>query len=312
MVRGFKVLAFAVALIALALPSTGQAAKKKQKVKPVVTVTATQTSTASNQLITARADCPKGRTAVGGGFGAPTGGTPTTDFHIVYESRLSNASEPQGWTAKGVRADGGSAGNPLTMTAYARCAGKLRFKGKARKLVLLTRSATTPSADTAQQTSASAVCPKSQVGPGYSAIGGGFAFVGDPVVVGTASFPTVWQSAATSANTWSLGMSVSGTQPRAMIDSAYCAPRKAPAVRAGTAVLPTSSGVNLSFATATTLACPKKRQPVGGGFSHTPAANGSAIPFVTESLPVGRAWRSSAFNISNAVPGVLNAFVYCL
>jgi hypothetical protein len=314
---------FRIVVALLLLPlllgvATADAKKKKKKPKspPVAVVSASKSTSSDSEQVTATAACPSGLIAVGGGFLNPAAfdmGSPT-DLNIVYESRRATDTS---WQVSAVREQTGGP-DQLPLTAIVDCrTAKLTAKKqsrkkadaakkkKARKLRIteVSGSATSPPV-TGTQATASAACP-----PGTEALGGGFSSSPTPVLSSPLSYPVFWASFRTSPSSWAASFTNSGTTAHTVTSYAYCATGLKIAETSADVTLAGSAGT-ASTATAATPPCPRGRAQLGGGFNNTPAANGSAIPFLTGSSPVNASWQVSAFNFS-PVAGTLGSRGYC-
>jgi hypothetical protein len=152
----------------------------------------TGVSSSHGALLSVVATCPKRGTALGGGYssGLLAAGA-DLDVHLVYESRRLDRRR---WIVSGGRIDTDGAGNPLPLTAYARCGkprrGKLRLSSASASVPLL------PGAISSGTTSAS--CPgKRQV------LSGGFSY-SPPPALASIEIGFVTESRRTAAKRWTV------------------------------------------------------------------------------------------------------------
>jgi hypothetical protein len=316
-----------IALVALlALPAGAAAKPKKKKVMPpppVVTATARAGTSADGQIASPTAVCPPGTVALGGGFSGEVGreGADPTDLYVVYESRRDS---PTSWHVAATREDAGTHGNTstilITATVYCQSLNlgtakkprkpkkastakkrKRHKKPKQRLLQISEVSATGPTADRDEQSTATASCPA-----GLNVIGGGFSISPPPDLSGSnLFFPRVWANHATSTNAWTASETTSGKTPMTLTSYAYCANTSPPLALAGSG----SVGARQT-GSAATPACPADRPLIGGGFDNTPIRPGGSAEIPFESTADGGGWRISAFDNSLA-PASLQAIAYC-
>ena len=312
MVRRHILILIAVSALSMLLWAPAATAKKKKKAPkptPVTKVTVSDTTTADNEPVDLVASCPAGTIVVGGGFISSSFPNPglVQDLNIVYDSRRLS---PTSWHLGAVREDSGPAGNALTITAEAYCrTPKLKSKPKAKKkkkLALTEVSAVGPAVGSGVISSATASCSGKQ-----RPISGGFSSSPPPTLSGGLSFPFVFANFRSSATGWTASLTNSGATPRTVTSFAYCSAVARTSEVTGTAALPGSTGAGNAHASATTNRCPKTRNVVAGGFSHTAPAVGTAIPIITESTIVGKTVKESAFNFT-PTPGTLGSHGYCL
>jgi len=281
--------ATAVAL-ALGAPAAG-AAKKKAKPGPIRVASATTSTTADNQTVTATATCPKGTSAVGGGFlaGTSTEGGSLSDLHLTSVSRRSGS---RAWIVTAERLDGVTPGPSLPVTSEAYCRAKAGKIAEATGTTSLTPITVLPFATRA-------ACPV-----GRGAFAGGFSSTGPAgglarVLLRLSPFGVVGFEAINVA-----------LAPGALSFSthAYCgSSSKPPKTRTASVAMATNDTV----VSATTASCPGKLASFGGGFSGPSFQTGAvALPMVVESRRSGNGWRASALNLT-VFPGQLNAVAIC-
>jgi hypothetical protein len=162
----------------------------------------------------------------------------------------------------------------------------------------------TAAAGNGNQATASAACP-----PGTEALGGGFSSSPTPVLSGSLTYPIFWANFRTIPSSWAASFTNVGATAHTATSYAYCASGLKIAETSTEVTLAASAGT-ASTAIAATPPCLKGKAQLGGGFSNTPAATGSAIPYLLGSSPVNGTWQMSAFNFSG-VAGTLRSRAYC-
>ncbi|MBM3667832.1 MAG: hypothetical protein FJW90_10215 [Actinobacteria bacterium] len=268
----------AAALLALGVQPATAAKKKPAKPGKVKTATATATTTANGQVVAATATCPKGTTAVGGGFflAAVAGGGILSDLNLISESTRASA---RSWRVTAVRFDNGAAGPSLPVTADAYCRSK---PGK----ISVTRASESV-------TGTGFLDPVAACPVGRSAVSGGFlasaGSASDLLLIGGGPVGSVgWQQTGLSQGSASLESQI------------HCIKRKkAPVARTAAITTAPSFGI---IASAVTPACPAKLIPFGGGYAGPPfaVAGGGAAGLPLESRRSGSSWRVSTVNLTAA------------
>jgi len=285
-------------LVAVTLgPGIAEAKPKGKGRIAVKTRTATDFSSSHASLLSVVATCPKRRTALGGGYssGLLAAGA-DLDVHLVYESRRLDHRR---WIVSGGRIDTDGAGNPLPLTAYARCGkpkrGKLRLSSVSASVPLL------PGAISSATTSAR--CPgKRQV------LSGGFSSSPPPALAST-EIGFVTESRRTAARRWTVTAGQFSPTTRTLTVSAYCARMKKPRVRSSSAFL---AGAARSTAALDTPRCPRRRPLAAAGFYTTVASlSGSAAEFIA-STPSGRRGHLLALQGVMGSGASVTAHAYCL
>ncbi len=255
----------------------------------------TTTLTGKGSVGVAQANCPRGTSAVSGGFGqSPAASFPQSHYINVFSSHRKGA---RAWTVSGVQYYGSS---PGTLTAYAYCSPEKAPKSVAKSFPLL--------AAPRYEAAAVATCPR-----GTQPISGGFKLP-QPVPNGTSVFLTQMQIFG--KHQWLVkGVRSSAPGTDGLVTAyAYCAKGKRPKAKTETVTTLTKISPAVPFAVDTDK-CPKGTLPIAGGlrgpYSQVGADRG--IPSVTDSLRIGRAWRVSSLAVGTVddIPISFTAIVYC-
>jgi hypothetical protein len=279
----------------LVLPAAAGAAKADSKPAPSAPVTSRLASVKINgpagTLGGATATCPKGTTAVSGGFNT----SPATSQSALstYQSTRVGARSWQVLVV--ITTSLANAKENLTVYAYCRPGATLKRRSVTTALPLLNN-------DFAAAT-VSAACPK-----GTNVISGGYSI--PPPTQTTAGF--VHQSSRKNARTWSTTVTAGtgvATPSLLITTTAYCEKADAPDIRKATA------NVTGGQPAATSVKTSKCTQMISGGFRSpsviaTPAP--STIPVITESRRLGTAgpWKVSAL-FGGTASTTLTSSAYC-
>ena len=268
--------------------NSGGALKTKRVSRSVVLSSAGQI-----RSVTAR--CPKGSTALGGGFLAakpaflPLG---PPDAILPFASRRVGR---RGWRVSGLA----FISNPKRLTAYAYC-------GQIPGPLKVAAARTKVTGQSGALASVDATCPR-----GTRPLSGGFA----------TSTPSVnrigitFESRRIGRRSWRDSMGIAtpdseGAGVTMVIRSyAYCAPLASKSQRRRTAVV-AGDGTIKSLRT---RRCPKSSAPVGGGFAGStpnPLLEDASFVPVFGSQRVGRAWRVTGVQAGSGSSS-LTAYAYC-
>ncbi len=270
----------------LAAPGIAGAQKAKSSAKTITRVGSTSISGFAS-LGTAKARCPKGTVAIGGGYDS-------AGLLFVYESRrVKNHT----WQVSA----GQSGAGPTKLTAYAYCR-----KGVVRQAI---ETVSLPGSARAEQR-AVADCPR-----GQKALSGGFHLPAQVDRIVTFAV----ESKLASSSSWS----VKGVRSAAAAGGdndvtafVYCAKTKGK----GELREKTSSAVTAATPVpveAATDPCTSPRRALGGGFETTFTDRGAdrGAIFVTESRATGNGWQVSGSATGGAtgigLPVSLNSFAFC-
>ncbi len=273
-------------------------ASKKRKAGPaVMTRTAVGTTTRDKQLLTVTATCPKRSTLVGGGFssGVLASGS-LAELHVVYEDHRLDRRR---WNVSGARRDGDSSGNPLDLSAFARCrAGKEPELTEASAGVPLLGGFLTTATTTAS-------CPgkKKAISGGFTLTPAPFVQTPDPGVI------LISENRRTSARSWTATAAQFSPTQRTLIVFAYCASGKVPKARSATVFLP---GNTFATAAADTPPCPRRTRLASGGLlTAVPSMTGSVGLFISSS-PTGSSWHSLAIQSTSGTGAEVTTSGYCI
>jgi hypothetical protein len=280
--RRWSTAAGGLALVALlAIPASAAAGTKSKSA----------TAAGDFAIASAKAKCPSGQRATGGGFTAPA--FSFSEVLQVYESRKVGQ---RSWRASGQVLSTGSTA-PLTLTAYAYCSSTaLSTKTKSA-------SVTVPGSSPIALSPVDAKCSSGKVQAG--------GFSGPPPDVGGfISNHAVTDSYRIDKKTWRSRIQSGGTPAAVTFTSyAYCSDEKKPAERSGS----TTVQPNGALGSALSAECKHGTKPISGGFSQpgaTTGPTGGSFTYEYESRRSGKLWRVSARH-AGITASALNSIAYC-